>query len=141
MTAGSSEALIQRLYEVIARTGADAGATAELEHLLHPEVEYVNPPDALEPGTRTGVAGMRAAFDSALAGLGKNATFDVLEAAERGSQVFATVAIRTGGTASGVEVDGPVIGTVWTLEDGRIRRFEWFWKPEDARARFESADA
>jgi hypothetical protein len=140
MTVSTNEALLRRFYGLVEQAGTVDRAMPEVELLLHPDAEYVNPPDALEPGTRTGVGGFRAAFESALDGLGKNAMFSVGEVAERGPRVFAPVSITTGGTASGVELAGPTIGTVLTVEDGLIRRLEWFWRAEDARAHFESAD-
>jgi hypothetical protein len=38
-----------------------------------------------------------------------------------------------------VDLAGPTVGAVFTVEDGLLRRFEWFWKPEDARTVFEQA--
>ena len=129
--------VIRRLYDVIERSDSIAGALPELAELLHPDAEYVNPPDAVEPGIRRGLEGWRVAFENLLQGLGRDARFDVRGVEERGDRAIAEIAIRTGGTASGVEVDGPRIGSVVTVEDGRIRRLQWFLRIEEARARFE----
>jgi ketosteroid isomerase-like protein len=133
---GDAEALTRRFYAVLQGCERIEDAVPRLEPLLHPDAEYVNPPDALEPGTRRGLDGWRAVLDSTITGLGQSARFDLQEVVERGDRVFARVALRTGGGASGVEVEGPTIGVVFTVEDGRIRRFEWHWRPEDARAAF-----
>jgi ketosteroid isomerase-like protein len=132
--------VVRSFYAVVERSYSVEDALPELAGLIHPDGEYVNPPDALEPGVRRGLDGWRAAIESGAQGLGRNARFDIRETEERGNRVLAEIAIRTGGTASGVEVDGPLIGSVLTVEDGLIRRMEWFWRPEDARARFEAGD-
>jgi hypothetical protein len=135
--AGEGEALVRRFYETLGGSRTIDEAMPELERLLHPEAEYVNPPDALEPGTLRGFDGWRAALESGREGLGESANFDIVDLTERGDRVFSLVALRTSGTASGVEVDGPTVGVVVTVEAGLIRRFEWHWRPEDAQAVFE----
>ena len=130
---------MRRFYEILGRSRTIDEAMPELERLLHPEAEYVNPPDALEPGTRRGFDGWRAMLESGREGLGQSARFHIVDPIERGDRVFMLLALRTGGTASGVEIDGPTVGAVVTVEDGLIRRFEWWWKPGDARAAFEQA--
>lgn len=137
--AGEAAALVRRFYDEMYRRRSVENAFDTLETLLHPDAEYVNPPDAVEPGTRRGIEGWRAAIESTMAGLGADASFKEEALVERGDRVFALVSLRTGGTASGVHVDGPTIGTVWTVRDGLIYRFEWFWRPEEARAVFEGS--
>ena len=134
-----AEAPIRKFYELMSRGLSADGVIADLEALLHPDVEYVNPPDAVEPGTRRGIAGWRTAVASTLEGLGSTPTFEIEEFVARGDLVFSRVSIRTGGTASGVEVAGPTIATVWTVREGLVRRFEWHWDPAVARAIFEDA--
>lgn len=135
--ATGAEIVVRRFYEVLNRGLGNEDAVAGLEPMLHPEVEYVNPADALEPGIRRGVAGFRAALRGMLEGLGPTAQFQVVALVERDDRVLATVTIRTGGGASGVEVAGPTVGAVWTVHDGRVRRLEWSWDPAWARAVFE----
>ena len=134
---GEREAVVRRYYEALNRGGSVDSVFAELEPMLHPDAEYVSPPDAVEPGTRTGHAGWRAALESMLQGLGPAAQLQPHGFTERGDRVFGLLSIRTGGTTSGVEVDGPRIGMVWTVRDGRVSRFQWCWDPDDARAIFE----
>jgi ketosteroid isomerase-like protein len=130
---------VRRFYEALDQGTSVREVASRINPLLHPEAEYVNPPDALEPGTHQGPAGWSDVLESVLEGLGETATFKVRELVEEGDRVFVTIALRTGGTASGVQVAGPTIGAVWTLEDGLLRRFEWFWDPADARARFDGS--
>ncbi len=130
---------MRRFYDVIHGSATTEEAMLQIEPMLHPDAEYVNPPDALEPGTRRGIAGWRAAIASGAEGLGGEARFEIVELVERGDRVFFQIALHTGGTASGVDLTGPTIGAVFTVEDGLLRRFEWFWKPDDARAVFEEA--
>jgi len=141
MASGTGEALVRRFYEILSGGQAADAAMRDLEPLLHPDAEYVNPPDALEPGVRRGLDGWRSVLAGTLEGLGQAARFDLEELVDRGDRVLVLISLRTGGTASGVEVAGPTIGAVMTIEDGLIRRFEWRWKPEDARALFEQDGA
>jgi ketosteroid isomerase-like protein len=135
--ASEAETVVRRFYEAFASGWPIEEVVAELEPALHPDAEYVNPSDAVEPGTRRGIAGFRGAVESIAEGLGREAKFTVDELHERGDRVFVILSIRTGGTVSGVEVAGPTIGAVWTVQDGLVRRLEWCWNPADARVIFE----
>lgn len=137
MSHSEAEALVRRFYDVIHGSSTIEEAMPELEQMLHPDAEYVSPPDALEPGTRRGIDGWRAALTSGAEGLGHQARFEIVDLIERDDRVYVTIALHTGGTASGVELTGPTVGAVLSIEDRLIRRFEWRWKPEDARALFE----
>jgi SnoaL-like domain len=72
---------------------------------MDPEIEYVNPAGAVEPGTRRGLAGFKRAIDKVFEGW---ETWDM--EAERfravGDQVAVVVRYRARGRASGVEVEG-----------------------------------
>lgn len=135
--AGESERVVRRLYDAFNGGGSADELMADLEPLLHPDVEYVNPPDAMEPGTRRGPDGWRGVVESMRQGLGPAATAELEELRERGDLVFVRASLRTGGTASGVEVGGPALGALFTVQDGLVRRFEWRWNAEDALAIFE----
>jgi len=138
--AGEGERVVRLMYELFNGRGSVEEIMAYLEPLLHPEAEYVNPPDAVEPGTRRGIEGWRAALASTRQGLGPAATATLDDLRVHGELVFVRSSLHTGGTASGVEVGGPVIGGVWTVRDGLVRRFEWRWDPEDALAILEGGD-
>lgn len=129
--------VVRRFYEVLNSGRPVDELVEELRPDLHPEAEYVNPSDALESGVRRGIDEWRAVLRSVTEGLGPTAQYRVEDVTERGDQVFVILALRTGGTQSGVEVAGPTIGTVWTVRDGLVHRVEWCWNPADARAIFE----
>jgi ketosteroid isomerase-like protein len=92
---------------------------------LDPDVEWVNPPYAVEPGIRRG----RPAFEQAAASMsGAFDEFsfevdDVIDAGDERVLVLTTFVIR--GRESGMEQRQPQ-GYVWTLRHGRGVRFEWF---------------
>ena len=92
---------------------------------LHPDVEWVNPPYAAEPGTRRG----KAAFEQAAASV--SGAFDefrfeddkVIDIGDDRVLVLTTFVVH--GRGSGVDHRQPQ-GYLWTLRDGRAIRFEWF---------------
>ena len=103
--------------------------TGPREH-MHPDIEYVNPHGAIEPGTRRGIdeflAVMEKIFD----------TFEYWRATpeelhEVGDQVVAVLTYRLRGRASGVEITGRE-SALWTFRDGKVVRYEWFHGPDDA---------
>jgi ketosteroid isomerase-like protein len=93
---------------------------------IDPDVEYVNPPDAVEPGTRRGrraFAGIRDAYD--------NVRIEPEEFIDAGDDVVVIARIKGTGRGSGVEVDWRQ-GYIWTIQTGKGVRFRWFSKPEQA---------
>jgi ketosteroid isomerase-like protein len=111
--------VVRRIYETWLR-----GDSAR--DLIDADVEYVNPPDAVEGGTRRGrraFAGIRDAYD------------DVRVEPERfidaGPDVVVIARITAKGKGSGVDIDWRQ-GYVWTVRDGKGVRFRWFNKPEQA---------
>ena len=98
--------------------------------LMDPEIEYVNPAKAVEPGTRRGVA----AFAEAV-----QRTFDGWESWQAepeqfrasGDQVAVVVRYRGRGRGSGVEVVGRE-SALWTIRDGKVVRYAWFSGRDDA---------
>ena len=88
-----------------------------------PRIEYVNPPEAVEPGVRRGRAEVAQAlrnsselFDSSRHEL--HGLFDC------GDAVVAVVSFCTRSGGSGVELVQREAHT-WTFRDGRIVRLEW----------------
>jgi hypothetical protein len=118
---------------------ADA-AMAELADFFHPEIEFVNPADAIEGGTRKGISGIRTAMENFIAGAGAGVTVELEEVEERRDRVFTLGRVRVQGAASGAEVVGPPVGAIYTFRDGRALRIEWHYDVAEARARFEQAD-
>ena len=98
--------------------------------LLDPDIEYVNPPDAVEPGTRRGLEEFERATAKTMEGW---ETWDMeLESLKsHGDHVAVVVTYRARGRTSGVEVTGRE-SALWTLRDGRAIRYAWFRGPDDA---------
>jgi len=135
--AGSGEAIVRRAFEVMNRSESADAVMAELEELMDPEIEWVNPVDAIESGTRRGLAGIRTALENFYAGAGGGATWELQEVQERGGRVFARASLHVKGASSGVEAVGPPIGAVSTIREGRLIRMEWHFNPDEAFAEFE----
>ena len=92
--------------------------------LLAEDAEWVNPHDAVEPGTRTGPEGFNGAIDSVFA-TWDDVRFDVERVIGNGDDVVALGLLRGHVHAAGMEVDSPH-GQVWTFRDGRVVRMRWF---------------
>jgi ketosteroid isomerase-like protein len=108
--AGSGEETVRRAYEVINRSESVDAAMTDLDELMHPDIEFVNPEDAIEGGTRKGLAGMRTAFENFFDGAGRAATVEVEEVREHGERVFVRARIHARGASSGAAVVGPPVG-------------------------------
>ena len=92
--------------------------------LLAPDAEWVNPHDAVEPGTLSGAE----SFNAAIAGVfatWDDVHFDTERVLENGDDVVALGVLRGQLHASGMEVEGPH-GQVWRFRDGRVARMRWF---------------
>jgi ketosteroid isomerase-like protein len=92
------------------------------------DVEYVNPPDAVEPGTRRGpdaFRGIRDAYD--------DVRIEPQEFIDAGSDVVVIATVHATGRGSGVPIEWHH-GYIWTIEAGRAVRFRWFNNPAEALA-------
>jgi ketosteroid isomerase-like protein len=122
------------MNEDVVRRFYDAWARGEIPgplELLDPEVEYVNPAGAIEPGTRRGIAGFTGALETVFEAYEYWRT--EVESLERiGEQVVAVVSYSMKGRGSGVEISGRE-SALWTLRDGKVLRYEWFHGVDDAR--------
>jgi ketosteroid isomerase-like protein len=112
--------IVQRILEVWGKEG-----TPVPSGLLHPDIEWVNPPDAVEGGVRRGVD----AFEHAARSVEETFSGPRLEI-ERVStagddDVVVIATLRGRGAGSGAEVARRQ-GYVWTIRDGRAIRFRWF---------------
>jgi ketosteroid isomerase-like protein len=103
--------------------------------LLDSEVEWVNPPEAVEPGTRKGIDSFRDAAES-VSDTFEEASVDIEEFLDAGDRIVVIATLRGRGRGSGADVERRQ-GYVWTLRDGRAIRFQWFNSPEQA---LEAAD-
>jgi ketosteroid isomerase-like protein len=93
--------------------------------LLDAEIEWVNPPDAVEPGVRRGIEAFARAAQAV------TDTFDgvrlevdeiILDAGER-VVLLATMHVRGRGSSAEVAIQ---LGHIWTIREGKAVRFEWF---------------
>jgi ketosteroid isomerase-like protein len=92
--------------------------------LLTEDAEWVNPDDAVEPGTRRGADSFLEAVKSVFEGWGES-IFEIERAIERGDDVIALGQLRTRGRATGLEASSPH-GEIWTFEADRVARMRWF---------------
>jgi ketosteroid isomerase-like protein len=120
-------AVVRAIHEAVARGEAPARIG-----LLHPDIEDVNPPGAVEAGTLRGIA----AFQSAL--LSIEDAFEDIEIEVRdmkavGEQVVVLATYRARGRSSGAQRENDD-GYVWTVRDGKAVRFAWFNDPAEALA-------
>jgi ketosteroid isomerase-like protein len=112
--------------EVVRRIYEDGIFDRDLEQLLaltDPEIEYVNPPEAVDPGIRRG----RSEVARALRNI--SAHFDAYrhelrQLHDAGNSVVAVVDFRTRSRGSEVELVQQEAHT-WTFEGGRVVRYEW----------------
>jgi ketosteroid isomerase-like protein len=119
---GESFDLVRRAYDVF-DTDLDA-----LVQMLDPNVEWVSPSDSIEPGTRRGHEGVRSAY-AATAAAWDRPSHTPEEFLDGGEKVLVAVTFRGHGRGSGMEAERPEFH-VWTIQDGRVMRFEWFYQRE-----------
>ena len=100
--------------------------------LLTEDAEWVNPDDAVEPGTRRGADSFLEAVKSVFEGWGES-IFEIERVVERGEDVIALGQLRTRGRTTGIEASSPH-GEIWTFDSGRVARMRWFNTHEEALA-------
>ena len=123
MSAGNTERLERVLEELFA--GRSLGP-----ELLAEDAEWVNPPDAVEGGTRRGFD----AFNDAIANVfaaWDDVHFDTERVIENGDVVVALGALRGHIRGPGMAVEA-THGQVWTFREGRVARMQWFNTHTDA---------
>jgi ketosteroid isomerase-like protein len=95
--------------------------------LIADDIEYVNPPYAVEPGTRYG----RESF-AVVRETWEEFHFEVDRLVDAGDDVVVALGRYSAyGPASGISMSGDH-GYVWTIRDGRAVRFEWFQSHDEA---------
>jgi len=116
---------VRRLYEAWQRDGFGL-----VEDLMDPEIEWVNPSYAVEPGTRRGYEGFAAAAEAVLSVYG-----DYQVSAPRlydvGDRVAVTARVSTRSLGNDVPIEAER-GYVFDVRDGRVVRFAWFNDPAEA---------
>jgi len=105
----------------------DAEAMLDLNH---PDAEWVNPDYAIEPGTRRGRDELRRAIER---------IFEFFEAVDVESmertpdgRILVVTRVRSRGIGGGPGIED-LTGTLYTVRDGLLVRYEWFRSPEEAR--------
>jgi hypothetical protein len=132
-------AIVQRLFDALNRV-IEAGADIEeivgvLAEVIDPEAEYVNPPEALERGTRRGIDGMTTVVRNLReAGIQRAEITRMVESGEALACVFRLYIV---GPGSGVEAASPSISALYSFRGDRIIRMEWWLDPEEAVSRLE----
>ena len=98
---------------------------------LDDSVEWVNPPYAVEPGTRRGTAEFRDALDRMRTSFG-GIRLEVDEVVEASESVVIVTGSWTGkGAGSGVRLTTP-FSSALTLREGKVVRYEWFRDKSEA---------
>jgi ketosteroid isomerase-like protein len=99
--------------------------------VLDEGVEWVNPPYAVEAGTRRGTSEFRDALGRMRASFG-DIQLTVDEVVEAGETVVVVTGRWTGeGAGSGVRLETP-FSSALTLRDGKVVRYEWFREKAEA---------
>ena len=98
--------------------------------LLDGAVEWVSPSDAIEPGVRHGHQGVRDAF-AATAMAWDEPTHTAEDFLDADNRVLVTVTFRGHGRGSGMQAERREFH-VWTLRDGAVVRFQWFYQRDEA---------
>jgi ketosteroid isomerase-like protein len=98
--------------------------------LLAEDVEWVNPHDAVEGGSRQGVEGFNEAIKSVFDAWDE-VRFETERVIDSGDEVVALGQVRGRGRAAGIEVARPH-GQIWTFRDGRVIRMRWFHSHSEA---------
>jgi ketosteroid isomerase-like protein len=110
--------LVQEIYERWANRASASGLIAE-------DLEYVNPPNAVEPGTRRDRRALASVRD-----VYPDFHFEPERYVDAGDDVV-VIGIARGTTASGVEAQWRQ-GYIWTIQAGKAIRFRWFNDPAEA---------
>jgi ketosteroid isomerase-like protein len=92
--------------------------------LLAEDVEWVNPHDAVERGSRQGIDSFNEAISS-IYDAWEEVRFESERIIDSGDEVVALGQVRGSGRGAGIEVVRPH-GEIWTFRDGKAIRMRWF---------------
>ena len=98
--------------------------------LMDPEIEYVNPIRAVEPGTRRGLTAFSGAVKKVFEGW-QSWQIELEQLRPVGDQVAVVVRYRNRVHGSNADVEARE-SALWTLRDGKVVRYAWFHEPADA---------
>jgi ketosteroid isomerase-like protein len=116
MSSGNRQTLERILEELFA--GRSLGP-----ELLADDAEWVNPPDAVEGGTRRGADAFNDAIASVFAAW-DDVHFDTEQVIGDGDVVVALGVLRGHIRGPGMAVEAPH-AQIWTFRDGRVIRMQW----------------
>jgi ketosteroid isomerase-like protein len=122
--------LVRRIY----REGLIDGDPEGLLSLATADVEYVNPPEAVDPGIRRGPDEFRRALQNLSTHFVAHRS-ELRELFDLGDRVVASVVFRARNSGSEMEITQEEAHT-WTLSGGLVARFEW---GRDLRAALDAA--
>jgi len=117
--------VVRRLYAAWQRDGY--GVVPEL---MDPDIEFVNPAYAVEPGTRHGYDGFAAAAES-LASVYSDYQVTAVQFFDVGDRVAVRATVRTRSSGRDVPIEADR-GYVFDFRGGKIVRFAWFSDPAEA---------
>jgi ketosteroid isomerase-like protein len=117
--------IVRRVYAAWARDDLPGPG-----RLFDAQIEYVNPPDAVEPGTRHGLAAFTRAVHDAFDGW-ETWQIELERFIPAGERVAVVLRYRAHWRTSGVDVEAHE-SALWTVRDGKVVRYEWFHGPNDA---------
>jgi len=118
--------VVRRLHEAWRRDGF--GVVPEL---MDPDIEYVNPRYAVEPGIRRGYEGFETAAQAFRSVYADSEVSDP-EVEDLGERVLVRARMRTRSHGNAVPLEAER-GFVFDIRDGRVVRFAWFNDLADAR--------
>jgi ketosteroid isomerase-like protein len=111
--------IVRHIYE----SGMFDRDPEELLRSATPDVEYVNPPYAVEPGVRRGVVAVAQAMRR-FAEVWETSRHELRELYDCGDAVVAAVGWHIRARGGATDLVNKEAHT-WTLRQGRIARFEW----------------
>ena len=117
--------LVKQLYDAWEKDGFGV-----VPALMDPDIEYVNPQYAVEPGPRRGYEGFAIAAEAVRA-VYPTRRFEPLAFYDARDRVAVRVRVVARGVGSSVEVDAER-GYVFDVRDGKVVRFAWFNEPDEA---------
>ena len=117
--------VVKRLYEAWQREGF--GVVPEL---MDPEIEWVNPAHAVEPGIRRGYDEFADAAQSFTSVYRESRVIDATFV-DAGDRIAVKAHMRSLGAGTEFPL-GAQRGYVFDVRDGKVTRFEWFMHPSEA---------
>ena len=118
--------LARQYVEAFNEGGLDA-----TEHLRHPQMEVVDPPNMPDADRYVGEAAVRERVESYLA-TGWDGQMRVQEYIDAGDEVLVLWHFTGQGVLGGVPMDIPTVGHLYSFEDGKVRRIRQYLSREEA---------